>query len=345
MKVLIVEHDSKWQKLIELFLRPFNLDIEFSNNKSDALRLLHSNAYNFITLDLTLHNESLLFDGLSLLSELEESNQVIPVVVISGCPEINYIVEANNFKNVIHYVKKDDFGIPANKKTLAKVITNTINNLPSRQIGSMSIIPQADIDPINHISYEFHEILASYMFYMDSEKFSEYKEEQQNTIFKTILEAAKNSDLISKAAKSSACGLLLTGDGLAVVFTAAQFSLYPLLFAIEFQNTMINELRKFNFRIGLHSGNLSVYINPFGHYQFLGQALNDASRITDFGLANHILSSGDYYRGIVKPSSHVIVNTIQTKDLGSHTHPKGQTYSLFNYFADTYGNKSSTLRF
>lgn len=346
-KVLIVEVDKTWEGIIKRYVEKLGLEADTSASCADAFSKIQANDYTFVTLDLSLHKDRESYEGLELLRLLEESNIAVPIIVISANDISHYIIDACNFENVFHYCDKSQFHTKEKKKEFEAKIAKVLSSLPwyffktshaTRKICQNEVI-------LNLLEYSLTGKKRCYILFMDCENFCRYDDEQQANIFNTLINSAKNTDLIKEASKGEGFMPILTGDGMAIIFSSESYALFPLKLAFQIQEKIHNDVLKYAIRFGIHYGDLFLFENPLGLKQLIGSQLNKTARIMDFGRGGHILSSKEYFTQHVLKTSDVEIDAINKKELGMHKHVKGEEFTIYNYYTERYGNKSKKLHY
>jgi CheY-like chemotaxis protein len=326
-------------------LKKFGLEADVTSSREDALSKLLKNSYVFATLDLSLHPDKESYEGLEFLRELEQSDISIPIFVISANAVLEYTIDACNFENVVHYCAKSLFNTKQSKAELDRKISKILES-PLRHSRYFPVAKKMSKDDINInlLEYSLLGKKRCYILFMDCEYFTKYDDEQQSKIFTTLINAAKGVEIIREASKGDGFIPILTGDGMAIIFSSENYSLFPLKLAFQIQERIHNEVLNYAIRFGIHYGDVYLFENPVGLKQLIGSQLNRTARIMDFGYGGHILSSKEYYTQYVLKTSDVNIDGISKKELGTYKHPKGEEFILYNYFTERYGNKSEKLR-
>lgn len=96
------------------------------------------------------------------------------------------------------------------------------------------------------------------------------------------------------------CIRILTGDGMALVFTEDKYALEPLKLSIKLQNFLSTERKKIPIRFGINNGLNYVISDEQGNKNVVGANMNVAARVMSCGEENHILLSDSYYNAVVQ---------------------------------------------
>lgn len=126
-KILLIEDDISFCKLLEKFLIKKAYDVTIAFSADEARLAIKKESYNLILMDIRLPD----FDGIRLMSEFKNSNPEIPVVLMTGYSDVNTAVKA--MKNgASDYISK-----PFNPDEVLLVITNAMQNtseeVPSKE--------------------------------------------------------------------------------------------------------------------------------------------------------------------------------------------------------------------
>nr|WP_294931914.1 sigma-54 dependent transcriptional regulator [uncultured Flavobacterium sp.] len=117
-KILIIEDDISFCKLLEKFLTKKAYDVTIAFSAAEARLCIKKDSFDLILTDLRLPDS----DGLVLMTEFKHSNPEIPVVLMTGYSDVNTAVKA--IKNgASDYISK-----PFNPDEVLLVITNTLQN-------------------------------------------------------------------------------------------------------------------------------------------------------------------------------------------------------------------------
>lgn len=131
LKILIIEDDISFCKLLEKFLTKNSYEVTTSFSATDARLLLQKGTFDLILTDLRLPDA----DGIELLTEFKALNSHIPIVLMTGYSDVNTAVKA--IKNgASDYISK-----PFNPDEVLLVITNameTFENKPNKSKTSDS---------------------------------------------------------------------------------------------------------------------------------------------------------------------------------------------------------------
>ncbi|WP_418264271.1 sigma-54-dependent transcriptional regulator [Flavobacterium faecale] len=115
-KILIIEDDISFCKLLEKFLTKNNFSINTSFNAEEARLMIQKEAFDLILTDLRLPDT----DGITLLGEIKENHPKIPVILMTGYSDVTTAVKA--IKNgASDYISK-----PFNPDEVLLVINNAL---------------------------------------------------------------------------------------------------------------------------------------------------------------------------------------------------------------------------
>ena len=117
-KILLIEDDISFCKLLEKFLIKKAYDVTVAFSAEEARLAMKKESFDLILTDLRLPDS----DGIGLMSEFKISNPEIPVVLMTGYSDVNTAVKA--IKNgAADYISK-----PFNPDEVLLVITNALKN-------------------------------------------------------------------------------------------------------------------------------------------------------------------------------------------------------------------------
>ncbi|WP_119793242.1 sigma-54-dependent transcriptional regulator [Flavobacterium anhuiense] len=115
-KILIIEDDIAFCKLLEKFLIKKAYDVTIAFSASEAREAVKNESFDLILTDLRLPDS----DGIGLMSEFKNSHPHIPVILMTGYSDVNTAVKA--IKNgAADYISK-----PFNPDEVLLVITNAM---------------------------------------------------------------------------------------------------------------------------------------------------------------------------------------------------------------------------
>ena len=121
-KILLIEDDISFCKLLEKFLIKKAYDVTIAFSASEARLAIKKESFNLILMDIRLPD----FDGIGLMAEFKTSNPEIPVILMTGYSDVNTAVKA--IKNgAADYISK-----PFNPDEVLLVITNAMQ-LPQEE--------------------------------------------------------------------------------------------------------------------------------------------------------------------------------------------------------------------
>ncbi|WP_413999560.1 sigma-54-dependent transcriptional regulator [Flavobacterium sp. W1B] len=121
-KILIIEDDISFCKLLEKFLIKNKYEVTTSFSAADARLIFKNDTFDLILTDLRLPDA----DGIDLLAEIKTTNFQTPVVLMTGYSDINTAVRA--IKNgASDYISK-----PFNPDEVLLVITNAMQAFESK---------------------------------------------------------------------------------------------------------------------------------------------------------------------------------------------------------------------
>ncbi len=90
VKVLIIDDEKAILEIIEDFLQDSGFETLSANNGKDGLRYIQQQVADIALLDLNMPGVS----GLDILNEIKKNNYNIPIIVISGNGEMEYVIQA-----------------------------------------------------------------------------------------------------------------------------------------------------------------------------------------------------------------------------------------------------------
>lgn len=122
-KILIIEDDISFCKLLERFLVKKAYDVTIAFSAEEARLAIKKESFDLILTDLRLPDS----DGIGLMTEFKNSNPDVPVVLMTGYSDVNTAVKA--IKNgAADYISK-----PFNPDEVLLVITNALQSEPEQE--------------------------------------------------------------------------------------------------------------------------------------------------------------------------------------------------------------------
>jgi len=100
-KILIIEDDASFCKMLQKFLMKHKYDVDASYSATDAKLKLQKSAYDLVITDLRLPN----YDGIKLLADIKNVKPETPVIVMTGYAEVSTAVMAIK-KGAYDYISK-----------------------------------------------------------------------------------------------------------------------------------------------------------------------------------------------------------------------------------------------
>ena len=119
-KILVVEDNTETQLIIKINLRAV-YDVELTNNADDAIKLIKSNDFDLVLLDINLGNSDDGRDVLDMMKkDVEYSN--LPVIIITA-----YDIKKEE-KDLLMNLSCDFLEKPLDKEVLLKSISSCLNS-------------------------------------------------------------------------------------------------------------------------------------------------------------------------------------------------------------------------
>lgn len=115
-KILIVDDEIRIAAFIEKGLRQHGFDTAIASNGEQALQILLTNHFDLLLLDINLPIK----DGITVLSELQAHNMLIPTIIVSASNEIDTRIKQLQ-KKAVPYISK-----PFNFTDLLNSINTTL---------------------------------------------------------------------------------------------------------------------------------------------------------------------------------------------------------------------------
>ncbi|PKQ43588.1 sigma-54-dependent transcriptional regulator [Confluentibacter flavum] len=115
--ILLIEDDVTFSEMLKHFLERHKYEVDLSYNIKNALTLLKKQNYDLVFTDLRLPDG----DGISLLKEIKNSKNNIPVVLMTSYAEVSTAVQAMK-QGAFDYISK-----PFNPDEVLEVISNALD--------------------------------------------------------------------------------------------------------------------------------------------------------------------------------------------------------------------------
>lgn len=132
MKILIVEDDIAFGKMLHIYLSKKNHDVRLVTTGNEATPLFEANTYDVIITDLQLPDTT----GLDLLELIKEKTPATHVVLMTGYAEVSTAVGAMK-KGALEYISK-----PFRPEELLMILEN-IKELPIEKPETNLTVPQS----------------------------------------------------------------------------------------------------------------------------------------------------------------------------------------------------------
>tara|TARA_R110002126_G_scaffold145044_8_gene291073 strand:+ start:1570 stop:2910 length:1341 start_codon:yes stop_codon:yes gene_type:complete len=127
-KILIVEDDVSFCKMLEKFLIKNKYDVKSAFAAAEARLIRQQDTFDLILIDLRLPDA----DGIDLLLEFKNDNAAVPIVLMTGYSEVNTAVKA--IKNgAADYISK-----PFNQDEVLLVITNALKVPTGKEVSQVN---------------------------------------------------------------------------------------------------------------------------------------------------------------------------------------------------------------
>jgi two-component system, OmpR family, copper resistance phosphate regulon response regulator CusR len=141
-RILIAEDESRIAAFIDKGLRKHGFETAIVNNGNDVLEKLRTEAFNLLLLDIGLPGKN----GLTVLTELRQSQQLIPVVVVTAIDE-----EANR-QVTLDLGANDYLPKPFQFVDLLASIKNQLNSLSNQEKRRFSAVNLIDSETLREES-------------------------------------------------------------------------------------------------------------------------------------------------------------------------------------------------
>ncbi len=177
----------------------------------------------------------------------------------------------------------------------------------------------------------------AHVLFMDTVGFSKETTTSQAQLVDRLNQAVQASPTFIEAKEAYAVHPIPTGDGMALLFY--NDVLAPGRCAIEVTRAL-QGAKKVPVRMGLHSGLVQTQLDINGNENMVGEGINTAQRVMDFGDAGHILLSLQYATWLQqfddwKPYIH---------NLGEGSAKHDQKVAVFSLHASDFGNATRPLK-
>lgn len=116
-KILIVEDDVAFCKMLKTFLEKKDHEVATAFSGNEAVQKIENTSFDMVLTDVRLPDR----DGITLLDEIQAKNNQTQVIIMTGYAEINRAVDAIK-KGAFDYISK-----PFNPDTILQVINNALS--------------------------------------------------------------------------------------------------------------------------------------------------------------------------------------------------------------------------
>lgn len=169
----------------------------------------------------------------------------------------------------------------------------------------------------------------THVLFLDIVGYSKETAAEQSRQISRLNGAVNESAAYTEAKNSASVQYLHTGDGMALAFF--NDVLAPVRTAREIATLLKGGLP---LRMGIHSGLVLPQMDVAGRDNMVGEGLNTAQRVMDFGDAGHILLSAQYANWLQQFDEWISA----IHPLGEGTAKHNQLVTLFSLHAEGYGN-------
>ena len=103
IKMLVVDDDPFVRDMLGMILQSADYEVDTAGNGSEALNKVEAGTFNLVVSDMNMPE----MNGLELLKKLRDSNNDVPVIILTGNNEISVAIEAMN-SGANDYLIKDE---------------------------------------------------------------------------------------------------------------------------------------------------------------------------------------------------------------------------------------------
>lgn len=141
MKILVVEDETRIAQFIEMGLREQGWTVDVQHRGDDALAMILNHVYDMVILDIMLPGR----DGLSILRQLREQSNHVPVILLTARTALNerveglqlgaddYITKPFYVEELVERIKAVTRRVSGHEQSVRE-IGPLIMNLPHRQV-------------------------------------------------------------------------------------------------------------------------------------------------------------------------------------------------------------------
>jgi len=122
--ILVIDDDAAVCRLMRRILEPLGYKVITTQNGIEGLGIVQNEFVNLVLLDLEMSE----MNGPEFLRELRKDRKDIPVIIVTGYPDSNLMMEASHFGPLTLIPK------PINKKLLLSAVTMTL--------GGTMVVPE-----------------------------------------------------------------------------------------------------------------------------------------------------------------------------------------------------------
>lgn len=182
-----------------------------------------------------------------------------------------------------------------------------------------------------------HSAQIAHVLFLDIVGYSRQSTSAQAQMLDRLNAAVSHSSAFVQAQEAGVVKPLPTGDGMALLFFNEIIA--PAQCALEVAQSL-HEAGGLALRMGIHSGLVQKQMDITGRENVVGEGINTAQRVMDFGDAGHILLSAQYATWLQQfddwlPRIH---------PLGDGTAKHNQKVSLYSLYGKEFGNNKLPLR-
>jgi ActR/RegA family two-component response regulator len=122
--ILVIEDDSAWSEALADILRRDGYRVDIVPDSQSAVEQLREDIFRLAIVDLKLGpTDSPDVEGMKLLKYINSQLPRIEVIVVTGVPSVQRVIDAFKHYNVYHFFSKCEFSVEAFRRAVEEVFT------------------------------------------------------------------------------------------------------------------------------------------------------------------------------------------------------------------------------
>ena len=122
--ILVIEDDSAWRETLADILTQDGYQVKAVGDRQKAVKQLQEGIYRLAIVDLKLSlTDSPDVEGMRLLEQISSQQPRVEIIVVTGVPSVQRVIDAFKHYNVYHFFSKREFDVGAFRRAVEQVFT------------------------------------------------------------------------------------------------------------------------------------------------------------------------------------------------------------------------------